>query len=79
MGRFGGKGVRTMMAVTLGGQAGAGGIEIGPLVARRIDGKYVQKQAIRRVARQLNATVEAVVRKELAFQSRWKRAGHQLV
>ena len=67
-----------MMAVTIGGQAGAGEIEIGPIVARRIDGKYVQKQAIRRVARQLNATVEAVVRKELAFHSRWKRAGHQL-
>ena len=38
-----------MMAVTVEGQSGAGGIEIGPLVARRIDGKYVQKQAIRRV------------------------------
>lgn len=67
-----------MMAVTVGGQAGAGGIEIGQLVAQRIDGKYVQKQAIRRVARQLDASVEAVVRKELAFHSRWKRAGHQL-
>ncbi len=67
-----------MMAVTVGGQAGAGGLEIGRLVAKRIEGEYVQKQAIRRVARQLNASVEAVVRKELAFHSRWKRMGHRL-
>ncbi|MDA0232718.1 MAG: cytidylate kinase family protein [Chloroflexi bacterium] len=67
-----------MMAITIEGQAGAGGIEIGRLVAGRIEGKFVQKQAIRRVARQLDATVEAVVRKELAFHSRWKRVGHQL-
>lgn len=67
-----------MMAVTVGGQAGAGGLEIGRLVAERIEGRYVQKQAIRRVARQLDATVEAVVRKELAYQSRWKRIGHKL-
>lgn len=67
-----------MMAVTVGGQAGAGGLEIGRLVAKRIEGKYVQKQAIRRVARQLDATVEAVVRKELAYRSRRKRLGHKL-
>ena len=67
-----------MMAVTVGGEAGAGGLEIGRLVAKRIDGQYVQKQAIRRVARQLDASVEAVVRKELAFHSRWKRMGHRL-
>lgn len=67
-----------MMAVTVGGQAGAGGLEIGKLIANRIDGKYVQKQAIRRVARQLDATVEAVVRKELAYHSRMKRIGHKL-
>ncbi len=67
-----------MMAVTVGGQAGAGGLEIGKLVASRIEGTYVQKQAIRRVARQLDATVEAVVRKELAYHSRWKRMGHRL-
>jgi cytidylate kinase len=67
-----------MVVVTIGGQAGAGGIEIGPLVAQRIGGRYVQKQAIRRVARHLNATVEAVVRKELAYCSRWKRVGHQV-
>lgn len=67
-----------MMAVTVGGQAGAGGLEIGKLVANRIEGKYVQKQAIRRVARQLDATVEAVVRKELAYHSRIKRIGHKL-
>lgn len=67
-----------MMAVTVGGQAGAGGLEIGRLVAKRIEGKYVQKQAIRRVARQLDASVEAVVRKELAYHSRWTRMGHRL-
>lgn len=67
-----------MMAVTVGGQAGAGGLEIGRLVAKRIEGRYVQKQAIRRVARQLDATVEAVVRKELAYHSRRKRIGHKL-
>ncbi len=67
-----------MLAVTIGGQAGAGGLEIGQLVAKRIEGKYVQKQAIRRVARQLGASVEAVVRKELAFHSRWKRTGHRM-
>lgn len=67
-----------MMAVTVGGEAGAGGLEIGRLIAKRIDGQYVQKQAIRRVARQLDASVEAVVRKELAYHSKWKRVGHQL-
>lgn len=67
-----------MLAVTIEGQAGAGGYEIGRIVAKHIDGQYVQKQAIRRVARQLDATVEAVVRKELAYHSRWKRAGHRL-
>ena len=67
-----------MMAVTVGGEAGAGGLEIGKLVAGRIEGQYVQKQAIRRVARQLGSTVEAVVRKELAYHSRLKRMGHKL-
>ncbi len=67
-----------MMAITVGGQAGAGGIEIGRLVADHIDATYVQKQAIRRVARDLDATVDAVVRKELAYYSRWKRFGHQV-
>ena len=67
-----------MTAVTVGGQAGAGGIEIGRIVANDIDGTYVQKQAIRRVARQLDASVEAIVRKELAYHSRWKRIGHRL-
>ncbi len=67
-----------MMAVTVGGQAGAGGLEVGRLVAKRIDGQYVQKQAIRRVARQLNASAEAVVRKELAYHKRWSRLGHKL-
>lgn len=67
-----------MMAVTVGGEAGAGGLEIGRLVAKRVEGQYVQKQAIRRVARQLDASVEAVVRKELAYHSKWKRAGHRL-
>ncbi len=67
-----------MMAVTIEGEAGAGGLEIGRLVATRIEGTYVQKQAIRRIARQLDASVEAVVRKELAYHSRWKRAGHKL-
>ena len=67
-----------MMAVTVGGQAGAGGVEIGQMVAKQLDAMYVQKQAIRRVARELDATVDAVVRKELAYYSRWKRFGHQL-
>lgn len=67
-----------MVAVTVGGQAGAGGIEIGQIVAKQLDATYVQKQAIRRVARELDATVDAVVRKELAYYSRWKRFGHQL-
>ncbi len=67
-----------MMSITIGGQAGAGGMEIGRLVAEKIEGRFVQKQAIRRVARQLGATAEAVVRKELAYGSRRKRIGHKL-
>ena len=67
-----------MMAVTLGGQSGAGEFEIGRMIAAQLEGTYVHQQAIRRLARSLGASVEAIVRKEMAFASRWKRMGHLL-
>jgi cytidylate kinase len=67
-----------MIAVTLGGQSGAGEFEVGRLIARELGGLYVHQQAIRRLARLLGASVEAVVRKEMAFASRWRQMGHLL-
>lgn len=67
-----------MLAVTVGGQSGAGGEDIGRLIATEISAIYVQKKAIRRLARHLGASVEAVVRKEMAYASRWKRLGHMV-
>jgi len=62
-----------MLALTIGGQAGAGGPEIGQLLARSLPARYIQHLAVRRLARRLSATVESVSRKELSFASRRTR------
>ncbi len=62
-----------MLAFTIGGQAGAGAPEIGRKVARELGGRYVEHMALRRLARELGATAEAVTRKELGFCSRKDR------
>ncbi len=62
-----------MFTLTVGGQAGAGGPEVGLILARSMDARYVRHLAVRRLARRLNATVEAVSRKELSFANRWQR------
>lgn len=67
-----------MLALTIGGQAGAGGPEIGQLLARSLPARYIQHLAVRRLARRLSATVEAVSRKELSFSSRRTRVADLL-
>jgi cytidylate kinase len=62
-----------MLALTVGGQAGSGGLEIGYVLAGGLNARYVRHLAVRRLARRLNATVDAVSRKELSFASRWQR------
>jgi cytidylate kinase len=62
-----------MYALTIGGQAGAGGQEIGWMVSRALGARYIEGLALRRLARILGATAEAVARKELAFCSRKDR------
>ena len=67
-----------MLPITIGGQMGSGCLEIGTGIARRIDGNYVELAALRKTTRRLDATVEAVVRKELSYGSRLTRIGHML-
>ena len=62
-----------MIAITLGGQPGAGAPEIGSKVAKNLGYRYVEHLALRRLARRLDATAEAVTRKELSFGSRKDR------
>lgn len=62
-----------MNVFTIGGQAGAGAPEVGIRVARALGARYVEHLALRRLARNLGATAEAVTRKELAFCSRKDR------
>ena len=62
-----------MLAFTIGGQAGAGAPEIGRQVAAELGGRYVEHMALRRLARELGATAEAVTRKELGFSSKKDR------
>lgn len=67
-----------MLTITIGGQAGAGGHEIGAAVSRKLGLPLVRTLAIRKLARRLNASVDAVVRKELAFGSRRMRFANAL-
>jgi len=67
-----------MLTITIGGQAGAGGHEIGAVVSRKLGLPLVRTLAIRKLARRLNASVDAVVRKELAFGSRRIRLANAL-
>ena len=62
-----------MYAVTLGGQAGAGAPEIGSMLSKTLDARYVELLALRRLSRQLGASVRAVTKKELAFASKKDR------
>ncbi|MDP6665939.1 MAG: cytidylate kinase-like family protein [Dehalococcoidia bacterium] len=66
------------MTFTIGGQTGAGGHEIGAEISRRLGLPLVRTLAIRKLARRLNASVDAVVRKELAFGSRRIRFANAL-
>ena len=67
-----------MLTITIGGQTGAGGHEIGAAVSRKLGLPLVRKLAIRKLARRLDATVDAVIRKELAFGSRRIRIANAL-
>ena len=67
-----------MLPITIGGQMGSGCLEIGTGISKRIGGNYVELAALRKTTRRLDATVEAVVRKELAYGSRLARIGHRL-
>ena len=67
-----------MKVLTLGGQTGAGAPEIGSKIARTLGYKYVEHLALRRLVRRLDATAEAVTKKELAFGSRKSRFLQQL-
>ncbi|MBT3995664.1 MAG: cytidylate kinase-like family protein [Chloroflexi bacterium] len=66
------------MTITIGGQAGAGGHEIGAEVSKKLGLPLVRTLAIRKLARRLDASVDAVVRKELAFGSRRIRFANAL-
>jgi hypothetical protein len=59
-----------MLTVTIVGQAGAGAHEIGAEVSRKLGVPMIRTLAIHKLARKLDASVDAVVRKELAFGSK---------
>lgn len=67
-----------MLTITIGGQAGAGGHEIGAEVSRKLGLPLVRTLAIRKLARRLDASVDAVIRKELAFGSKRVRFANAL-
>jgi len=67
-----------MLALTVDGQAGAGGPELGMRVARALGARYVERLAFKRLARRLRATPAAVTRKELGFSSLGERLKAQL-
>jgi cytidylate kinase len=67
-----------MLTITIGGQAGAGGHEIGAEVSKKLGLPLIRTLAIRKLARRLNASVDAVVRKELAFGSKRVRFANAL-
>ncbi len=67
-----------MLTITIGGQTGAGSHEIGAVVSKKLGVPLVRTLAIRKLARRLNASVDAVVRKELAFGSRRIRIANAL-
>ncbi|NQW20291.1 MAG: cytidylate kinase-like family protein [Chloroflexi bacterium] len=66
------------MTITIGGQAGAGGHEIGAEVSRKLGLPLVRTLAIRKLARRLDASVDAVVRKELGFGNKRIRFANAL-
>ena len=67
-----------MLTITIGGQAGAGGHEIGAEVSKKLGLPLVRTLAIRKLARRLDASVDAVVRKELGFGSKRVRFANAL-
>ncbi|MDA1280379.1 MAG: cytidylate kinase family protein, partial [Chloroflexi bacterium] len=67
-----------MLTITMGGQAGAGGHEVGAAVSRKLGLPVVRTLAIRKLARRLDASVDAVIRKELAFGSKRIRFANAL-
>jgi cytidylate kinase len=67
-----------MLALTVDGQAGAGGPELGMRMARALGARYVERLAFKRLARQLRASPAAVTRKELGFSSMGERFKAQL-
>ena len=53
-----------MAIVTLDGQIGAGAVEVGRIVARKLSADYYDRLFLEGVARRVGATVEAVAEKE---------------
>jgi len=53
-----------MAVITMGGQFGAGALEIGDATARTLKIDYIERVAVSMVAKRLNATFEAVWQKE---------------
>ena len=58
-----------MAIVTLDGQIGAGAVEVGRVVARRMSADYYDRLFLAGVARRIGATVEAVAEKERKLHS----------
>lgn len=56
-----------MTVITLDGQVGAGGPEVGARIARSLGLDYIERLALRDAASSLGASVESVVRKESGF------------
>ncbi len=67
-----------MLTITIGGQSGAGAHEIGAKVSKKLGLPLVRTLAIRKLARRLDASVDAVVRKELSFGSKRIRFANAL-
>ena len=65
-----------MSVVTLGGMPGGGARVIGPLIAARIGGDYVDRHLLLDVARQVGSTVEVIHEMEQnpsSFSDQWKK------
>ena len=71
-----------MSVVTLGGMSGGGARVLGPIVAKRINGDYVDRRLLSEVARQVGSTVEVLQRKEEnppSFSGQWRRLFHRVL
>ena len=65
-----------MSVVTLGGMAGGGARVLGPIIASRIGGDYVDRHLLLDVARQVGSTVEVLHEREqnpTSLSDQWKK------